>query len=210
MNEYEQLEAELRSLKPLPPGEAFSSKLEKALGSAGNLAVRRLPDAEDSSADFLPSVPPESNPLPFTRLFFYTGCVGTGLAAVWALFFYLSNGLIAPSYVTEAEQPLFTDHFAAQVDLPVDDPESPVHGVTLGQLQDTSPMPVMGWSDPQNRERFLRLVDEGIFQRPSGVPARRVRHYYMDETLWSHPASDMRILSTSPREEVIFIELDTY
>ena len=71
-------------------------------------------------------------------------------------------------------------------------------------------MPVSGWSDPQSSERFLRLVDEGIFERPGGVPARKVRHYYIDETRWSHPASDMQILSTSPREEVIFIELDTY
>ena len=71
-------------------------------------------------------------------------------------------------------------------------------------------MPVSGWLDPQVKERFLRVVDEGVFDRPSGLPARRVRHYFMDETLWSHPASDTRILSTTPREEVIFIELDTY
>ena len=71
-------------------------------------------------------------------------------------------------------------------------------------------MPVSGWSDPQINERFLRMVDEGVFDRPGYLPARRVRNYYMDETLWSHPASDLRILSTSPREEVIFIELETY
>ena len=33
-------------------------------------------------------------------------------------------------------------------------------------------MPVSGWSDPQSSERFLRLVDEGIFERPGGVPAQ--------------------------------------
>ena len=65
-------------------------------------------------------------------------------------------------------------------------------------------------ADPQMNERFLRVVDEGIFQRPGGLPARRVRHFFMDETLWSHPESDTRILSTTPREEVILIELDTY
>jgi len=91
-----------------------------------------------------------------------------------------------------------------------EDPDSPLHGISIKELQDVSVMPVSGWIDPQINERFLRRVDEGVFDRPGGLPARRVRHYFMDETLWSHPASDLRILSTTPREEVIFIELETY
>ena len=98
---------------------------------------------------------------------------------------------------------------ASGVGLP-EDPNSPLHGISLKELQDVSVMPVSGWIDPQINQRFVRKVDEGVFDRPGGLSARRVRHYFMDETLWSHPGSDLRILSTTPREEVIFIELETY
>ena len=47
MNEFEKLEAELKELRPLPPSDAFTARLEKALGDAGNVAMRCLPDQED-------------------------------------------------------------------------------------------------------------------------------------------------------------------
>ena len=47
MNEFEKLEAELRELRPLSPSEEFTSRLENALGDAGKVAMRCLPD-EDS------------------------------------------------------------------------------------------------------------------------------------------------------------------
>ena len=91
-----------------------------------------------------------------------------------------------------------------------DDPDSPLHGLTLDQIEDISVMPVSGWLDPQINERFLRMVDEGIFEQPGDfLPGGYAT------TLWTRrcgdiPASDTRILSTTPREEVILIELETY
>ena len=132
----------------------------------------------------------------------------------WAALLYLS-AMLAPDSRSEdraagelvsAAQPPSSASLAAVQD----DPDSPVHGISLDQLQGSSSMPVSGWADPLTSERFLRLVDEGVHHRPGSLPARRVRHYFMDETLWSHPASDLRILSTTPREEVIFLELDVY
>ena len=56
----------------------------------------------------------------------------------------------------------------------------------------------MVWMDPFTEERLLMRVDEGIIDRASGVPARQYRYHFVDETLWTHPASEIRILSTTP------------
>ena len=212
MNELEKLEAELKELRPLRPSEEFTNRLEKALGNAGNVAMRCLPDGEPD-ANVSDHSAPLNTVFSFPRLLTFTGLTGLGLAAVWVMIFYLSASLTSdgPAETSPEEAPLLVQSITQEVNLPLmDDPDSPLHGLSLNEIQDVSVMPVSGWLDPQMNERFLRVVDEGVFDRPSGLPARRVRHYFMDETLWSHPASDTRILSTTPREEVIFIELDTY
>ena len=48
MNEFEKLEAELKELQPAAPSEQFISRLEDALGDAGNVAMRCMPDEEES------------------------------------------------------------------------------------------------------------------------------------------------------------------
>ncbi len=212
MNEFEKLEAELKELRPLQPSEEFTTRLEKALGDAGKVAMRCLPD-EESDANVSARTASSHTVPSFPRLLAFAGLTGLGLAAVWAMVFYISASLTPddPAETLSGEAPLLVQSTNEEVSLPlIDDPDSPLHGLSLDEIQDISVMPVSGWLDPQTNERFLRIVDEGVFDRPSGLPARRVRHYFMDETLWSHPASDTRILSTTPREEVIFIELDTY
>ena len=214
MNEFEKLEEELKELRPLPPSDAFTARLEEALGDAGNVAMRCLPDRVDDalSNDFIKSA--EKQVFPF-RLLIFAGLGSLGLAAVWAAIFYLSSSIVpnGSSEQNDSANLLIADSGPVP-ELPGaesrEDPNSPLHGISLKELQDVSVMPVSGWIDPQINERFVRKVDEGVFDRPGRLPARRVRHYFMDETLWSHPASDLRILSTTPREEVIFIELETY
>jgi hypothetical protein len=214
MNEFEKLEAELKELRPLPPSDAFTARLEKALGDAGNVAMRRLPDQEDDTSpnDSIKNIKKKGFS---SRLLVFAGLGSLGLAAVWAAIFYLSSSLVpnGSSEMNDPANPLIAES-GPTPEVPgvglLEDPNSPLHGISLKELQDVSVMPVSGWIDPQINERFLRRVDEGVFDRPGGLPARRVRHYFMDETLWSHPGSDLRILSTTPREEVIFIELETY
>ena len=212
MNDFDKLEAELKELRPLPPSKEFTTRLGKALGDAGNVAMRCLPD-EEPDANVSDHFAPSNTVFSFPRLLTFAGLTGLGLAAVWVMIFYVSASLTSdgPSETPSGEASLLVQSKTMEVNLPLmDDPDSPLHGLSLDEIQDISVMPVSGWLDPQTNERFLRVVDEGVFDRPSGLPARRVRHYFMDETLWSHPASDTRILSTTPREEVIFIELDTY
>ena len=212
MNDFDKLEAELKELRPLPPSKEFTTRLGKALGDAGNVAMRCLPD-EEPDANVSDHFAPSNTVFSFPRLLTFAGLTGLGLAAVWAMIFYVSASLTSdgPSETPSGEASLLVQSKTMEVNLPLmDDPDSPLHGLSLDEIQDISVMPVSGWLDPQTNERFLRVVDEGVFDRPSGLPARRVRHYFMDETLWSHPASDTSILSTTPREEVIFIELDTY
>ena len=214
MNEFEKLEAELKELRPLPPSDAFTARLEEALGDAGNVAMRCLPGQEDDTSPN-DSVKNIKKKVFSSRLLVFAGLGSLGLAAVWAAIFFLSSSLVpnGSSEQNDPANPLIAES-GPTPEVPgvglLEDPNSPLHGISLKELQDVSVMPVSGWIDPQINERFLRRVDEGVFDRPGGLPARRVRHYFMDETLWSHPASDLRILSTTPREEVIFIELETY
>ena len=214
MNEFEKLEAELRELQPLPPSAEFTSRLESALGEAGKVAMRRLPDElEYESAPTEAPAVKSGNRVCFPRLLAFSGLSALGLAAIWALFFYISSKVLPdrPDGSADSVAPLAR---VMDTDRPLvalaEDVDSPIHGLSLGELQDVSVMPVNGWLDPQSNERLLRMVDEGVFQQPGGLPARRVRHFFMDETLWSHPATDTRVLSTTPREEVILIELETY
>ena len=96
------------------------------------------------------------------------------------MIFYVSASLTSdgPSETPSGEAPLLAQSITQEVSLPLmDDPDSPLHGLSLNEIQDISVMPVSGWLDPQMNERFLRVVDEGVFDRPSGLPARRVRHY---------------------------------
>jgi len=214
MNEFEKLEAELKELRPLPPSDAFTARLEEALGDAGNVAMRCLPDQEDDTSPN-DSIKNSKKKGFSSRLLVFAGLGSLGLAAVWAAIFYLTSSLVpnGSSEQNDPANPLIAES-GRTPKVPglglLEDPNSPLHGISLKELQDVSVMPVSGWIDPQINQRFLRRVDEGVFDRPGGLPARRVRHYFMDETLWSHPASDLRILSTTPREEVIFIELETY
>jgi len=214
MNEFEKLEAELKELRPLPPSDDFTARLEEALGDAGNVAMRCLPDQEDDTSpnDSIKNIKKKGFS---SRLLVFAGLGSLGLAAVWAAIFFLTSSLVpnGSSEQNDPANPLIAES-GPTPEVPgvglLEDPNSPLHGISLKELQDVSVMPVSGWIDPQINQRFLRRVDEGVFDRPGGLPARRVRHYFMDETLWSHPASDLRILSTTPREEVIFIELETY
>jgi hypothetical protein len=192
MNEFEELERDLRKVSPKTPSVHFTSRIEEALGDSGQTAFRRIP-GEDASESKL------SNLVPFIL----TLSAGLGVAAVWALVSFLSVEPTSP--VNEfAEQPALNTVSQRE------DEQSPIHGVSLGELESLSGMPVDGWMDPQVSERFLRRVDEGVFERPNGVPARRVRYDFMDDTLWLHPGSDLRIQSSTPRQEFHFIELELY
>lgn len=192
MNEFEDLEKDLRNLSPKPPTVHFSSRIEEALGDSGGMAFRRVSEEQAPKSQ-------SSNLLPFAL----TLGAGLGIAAVWVML--SSFNLDSPAPAEEfAEQP------ALQPIYPSDEDQSPVHGVTLRELEILSGMPVDGWMDPQTSERFLQRVDEGVVERPDGVPVRRVRYDFMDDTLWLHPESDLRIRSSTPRQEFHFIELELY
>jgi hypothetical protein len=165
MNEFEKLEGELKELRPLPPSDAFTARLEEALGDAGNVAMRCLPDREDDalSNDFIKSA--EKQVFPF-RLLIFAGLGSLGLAAVWAAIFYFSSSIV-PNGSSEQNDSanLLIAESGPVPEVPGaelrEDPNSPLHGISLKELQDVSVMPVSGWIDPQINERFVRKVDEG-------------------------------------------------
>jgi hypothetical protein len=51
--------------------------------------------------------------------------------------------------------------------------------------------------------------DEGTVFVPGLGPTRRIRYQLVDTAEWRHPRRNMRLLRTEPREEVVFVKLDT-
>ena len=184
MNELEEIEKELAGLTSRGPSKDFSKQIENALGDAGSVAMKHVP------------VPKQSQNLrePASTNYIW---IPLGLAALLVFSFY--------AYITFSSTISTT-----QPPSVVYDRDSPVHGVTTQQLEDLSGVPVDGWLDPSTQERFIRRIDEGIVGRSTGLPARQFRYHFVDETLWRHPATDTRILSTTPRQEVYLIDLEVY
>ena len=194
MNEFDSIEKELKALTPKIPSSHLIAKVESGLGDAGNLAMRRLPEEVKC-----PTQKQKSN-LSWFPL------IGVGIATTLILtslsYYYLKNGGF--NDVTSASiqsQPVPT--------ILEEDPESPIHGVSVAELERRSGMPVGGWT-PIFNKKLLDRIDEGVVSRPSGLPARQVRMRYVDEILWQHPRTEKRILSTQPRQEIILIDLDLY
>ena len=161
--------------------------MEDALGGSGSVSFRRISD--------------ESPKVSKSKLLFLLPPV-LALAAslVWMLSF-----LPESKAGCEMQAGLGVD--LQSVSELVDDPDSPIHGVTLEQLETFSGMPADGWSDPQVRELLLDRVDEGLIQRPGFSPGRKVRYHYLDETEWMHPSSNTRIISAPGRKSLFWLDL---
>ena len=189
MSDFEDIERELKSLSPKQPSNDFCRRVERALGEAGTVAMCHMPANKESSNKSLITY------IPFSF----------GIAVVVILSFLTYFSIDGDKQIEEINQL----GFQVQPSSVVDD-DSPLHGVTSEQLEGLSGMPANGWMDPFTEERLLMRVDEGVIDRASGVPARQYRYHFVDETLWTHPASEIRILSTTPRQEVYLIDLESY
>ena len=168
MNEFEKLEAELKELRPVAPSDEFTARLESALGDAGKVAMCCMPEERSSAEQTVSSSSKNNKVVSFPRLAAFIGIAGLGLAAVWTAIFYVSTSLVpaGPSDLTDSDNTILAnnDKILPFV-VPVNDPDSPINGLSLNQIQDLSVLPVSGWLDPQTNERFLRMVDEGIFRK---------------------------------------------
>ena len=196
MNEIEQLEKELKALRPKEPSADFERRVEDALGDSGRLALRQLPDEGDE----VTALQNRGN------LFFVPGLFMLGSAALVALF------LSFPSFEPEnvPEMPMEAIDLAAPVerqDTPSVANDSPINGVSSEEL---SAMSAPGWEEPQVHEILINFSDEGIVDRPGMSPARRYRYHFLDETIWRNPETNTFIHSSVPRQETILIGLEPF
>ena len=74
MNEFEDLEKDLRNLSPKTPTVHFSSRIEEALGDSGGMAFRRVSEEQAPKSQ-------SSKLLPFAL----TLGAGLGIAAIWVM-----------------------------------------------------------------------------------------------------------------------------
>jgi hypothetical protein len=190
MNEFD-IEKELHSLTPVAPSEDFCERIENALGDSGTVAMCHMPQSDQMES------PPPARVYRYPLFF--------GFAALILFGFFLSPVIVKP-FLNDPQDSVVNSQPSSMVD----NDDSPLYGVSLEELDDFSGYHSDGWLDPTIEERFLKRVDEGVVNRKSGTPARQYRYHYIDETLWTHPATQTRILSTSPRQEVFLIDLELY
>jgi hypothetical protein len=196
MNEIEQLEKELKALRPKEPSAGFERRVEDALGHSARLAVRQLPEECDETA------------VPASRrtLFLIPSLFLFGTVALCTLFFSF------PSSNTETAPGIPADKIDLSFPAVVQDSltvvnDSPINGVTSEEL---SAMSEPGWEEPQAHEILINFFDEGIVERPGMTPARRYRYHFMDETIWRNPETNTFIRSSVPRQETILIGLEPF
>ena len=203
MNEFEELEKELRSFAPAKPSKTFEARLEKALGESGNLAVRRLPQLEEEATSRLPTE--RGKIVPFLRAFAFPV---SAVAALVALALY-----VAYPVFQKTTTPILSHSITSGESLPPkpesmgEEDLSPLHGVSAAEF---AAMSESGWSDPQVKEILLDVSDEGIIERPGSSPARQYRYRYLDETIWRNPETNTLMRSSVPRQEVVLIGLELY
>lgn len=197
MSEFEDIEKELQALQPKPPTNAFTARVADALGDSGDISLRRVSSPhgvkKSRSKKLYLFIPP---------------VLAIAASLVWIFYIFPSQSLFlpkSPDTTIPESQPSLSTFVSAE-----DDEASPLHGVSLQELQAHSGVPTNGWLDPQVQQRLIHQVDEGLIRRPGFSPGRQVRYHYLDETLWKHPTSNTRIISTSPREEVLILELDLF
>jgi hypothetical protein len=200
MNEIEQLEKELESLRPRDASSDFEHRVEKALGDCGHLAVSQLPDlvSEDRFTTVFRG-----------KLFFLSGVFLLGSAALITLLFSF------PSFFSSESSPELRMPSVINIPttptLPEDSPliagDSPIHGVSAEEF---SAMTNVGWGQAQAQEIPIDFSDEGIVDRPGMNPARLYRYQYMDETIWVNPETNTFIRSSVPRQETLLIGLEPF
>jgi hypothetical protein len=203
VNEFEELEKELRSFRPARPSKAFEVRLEKALGESGNLAVRRLPELEEEATGPLPAE--RGKIVPFLRAFTFPISVVAALVALalyvaYPVFQKKTSSTVSPSIAS-------TESLPAKPESVDEEDLSPLHGVSAVEF---AAMSESGWSDPQVKEILIDVSDEGIIERPGSSPARQYRYRYLDETIWRNPETNTLMRSSVPRQEVVLIGLELY
>ena len=203
MNEFEELEKELRSFRPARPSKAFEVRLEKALGESGNLAVRRLPELEEEATGPLPAE--RGKIVPFLRAFTFPISVVAALVALalyvaYPVFQKKTSSTVSPSIAS-------TESLPAKPESVDEEDLSPLHGVSAVEF---TAMSESGWNDPQVKEILIDVSDEGIIERPGSSPARQYRYRYLDETIWRNPETNTLMRSSVPRREVVLIGLELY
>ena len=203
MNEFEELEKELRSFRPAKPSKAFEARLEKALGESGNLAVRRLPELEEEATTRLPAE--RGKVVPFLRAFAFpisavAALVALALYVAYPVFKKKTSSAVSPSIASKESLP-------AKPESVGEEGLSPLHGVSAAEF---AAMSESGWSDPQVKEILIDVSDEGIIERPGSSPARQYRYRYLDETIWRNPETNTLMRSSVPRQEVVLIGLELY
>lgn len=188
----EQLEKELRDLRPQTPSPELTRRIGNSLAAGPREErVTAFPGTE-ASADATPS--------PWRRRWVAPLALAATLAVVGALYLFgprteppTGQG---PGLAVTPTAPAATE--AA--------PDNPVQ-TRAERLRELRPGPDY---EPVKAENTLAAAeDEGVVMVGDNRAARQVRYHFVDTVVWENPMDGSTIEVSVPREEVVLIPLDT-
>ena len=181
---FTDLEQELKELAPDRPDNAFETRLAKALGPQGDIAVRNFLQTSEKT-------------VPFRVVRNWAVAAGfVLLLGIAAASFYLQKRLsdeLSATPVAEAQKPMASGVAAA-----------PVQTVAL---EADFPHPGGNWRVQDRESILVEVRDEGVIDEPLGSPAQQFRYRYFDTATFTDPIDNSRMRMTVPREQVVLVKL---
>ena len=178
MNDFSELEKELKALRPAPLRETFIARVEQAMSE---------PPATDDSADNI------IRPVRFRS----SWAIGLSLAAAAAVVLLLRVNFRAPDT---------TKRVASASPAPTQtEPPRLANRATAASTSETS-VPLNTFIPAQTTQVIYRKRDEGLlFAQNSDQPLRRVRSVTQESLQWRNPATGASLRVSYPSEQVQLI-----
>lgn len=175
---FTDLELELKELTPARPDDAFETRLAKALGPQGDIAVRNLLQNSE-------------NTIPFRVVRNWAVAAG----------FVLLLGIASASFYFQKR---LSDELS---DTPVAEAQKPMTSEVTVAKETDFPHPGGNWRVQDRESILVEVRDEGVIDEPSGPPSQQFRYRYFDTATFTDPLDNSRMRMTIPREQVVLVKL---
>lgn len=191
----QELENELKALRPRRPSVLLRARLEKELAPGAPMAT---PAAAQSSVD---RMAPRYSTASTVRSWKWAGWQ---LAAAAAVALVVSLGVWRWQSGAQPEAPETAPAFAQapRNEMPVERTEPVATSPSTDSRQLAVAAPRDSYRPVKAANVLYDLQDEGLVLLNDNVPARRVRARYVDTYTWKNPATNASLKWSVPRDEV--------
>ena len=202
---FDDLESELRALKPATPPARLRAEVLTALPAAAP-----------------PAAVQQGSALIFARLgpWFALAAVVTIVVGYFAFMPKLTSKkdkadmAAFPAVEAPANDAATAVTEAAMDPTPLSVPPDPepefADAVPLPEGLEDTRMAAAGFRPVRAQNALLSRVDDGLVTLEDGIPARRFRYQFLDTVVWEDPVDGALVEMTVPREELVVVPVRTF